>query len=97
MKKKLDGGLKKILFFFLFFIFSSKSSYGSQILDYETEEFLNLIIQDIIKVNKINKTINSAKPPIFWKDKEIVKVQLNKWKTKKIKFAKLRSINFLVL
>ena len=33
----------------------------------------------------INKTINSAKPPIFWKDKEIVKVQLNKWKTRKIK------------
>ena len=33
----------------------------------------------------INKTINSAKPPIFWKDKEIIKVQLNKWKTKKIK------------
>ena len=56
-KKKLDGGLKKILFFFLFFIFSSKSSYGSQILDYETEEFLNQIIQDIIEVNKVNKTI----------------------------------------
>ena len=35
--------------------------------------------------NDINLTINSAKPPIFWKDKEIVKVQLNKWKTEKIK------------
>ena len=57
MKKKLDGGLKKILFYFLFFIFSSKSSYGSQILDYETEEFVNQIIQDIIDVNKVNKTI----------------------------------------
>ena len=56
-KKKLDGGLKKILFFFLFFIFSSKSSYGSQILDYETEELVNKIIQDIIEVNKVNKTI----------------------------------------
>ena len=56
-KKKLDGGLKKILFFFLFFIFSSKSSYGSQILDYETEEFVNQIIQDIIDINKINKKI----------------------------------------
>ena len=33
----------------------------------------------------INKTINSAKPPIFWKDKEIIKIQLNRWKTKKIK------------
>ena len=32
----------------------------------------------------INKTINSAKPPIFWKDKEIVKVQLSKWKPNKI-------------
>ena len=34
--------------------------------------------------NDINKTINSAKPPIFWKDKEIVKIQLNKWKSNKI-------------
>ena len=33
----------------------------------------------------INKTINEAKPPIFWKDKEIVKVQLKKWESKKIK------------
>ena len=33
----------------------------------------------------INKTINSAKPPIFWKEKEIVKVQLEKWKPDKIK------------
>ena len=34
--------------------------------------------------NDINKTVNSAKPPIFWKDKEIVKIQLNKWKSNKI-------------
>ena len=32
----------------------------------------------------INKTINEAKPPIFWKDKEIVKVQLQKWKPQRI-------------
>ena len=57
MKKKLDGGLKKILIYFLFFIFSSKSSYGAQILDYETEEFVNQILEDIIHVNKINKKI----------------------------------------
>ena len=37
------------------------------------------------KNHDINKTINSAKPPIFWKDKEIVKVQLKKWEPKKIK------------
>jgi len=33
----------------------------------------------------INKTVNSARPPIFWKDKEVVKVQLKKWKPKEIK------------
>ncbi len=32
----------------------------------------------------IGKTINSAKPPIFWKEKEIVKKQLEKWKPNKI-------------
>tara|TARA_B100000900_G_scaffold412972_1_gene435863 strand:+ start:453 stop:1442 length:990 start_codon:yes stop_codon:yes gene_type:complete len=37
------------------------------------------------KNNDLNKTIASAKPPIFWKDKEIVKTQLNKWKSNKIK------------
>tara|TARA_A100001015_G_scaffold311481_1_gene414824 strand:+ start:7111 stop:8406 length:1296 start_codon:yes stop_codon:yes gene_type:complete len=57
MKKKLDGGLKKIIIFFLFFIFSLKSSYSSQILDYETEDFISEIIEDIIEVNKINKKI----------------------------------------
>ena len=49
--------LKKILIFFLFFIFSSKSCYGSQILDYETESFIRQIINDIIEVNKVNKKI----------------------------------------
>tara|TARA_A100001388_G_C28708625_1_gene470038 strand:+ start:157 stop:1131 length:975 start_codon:yes stop_codon:yes gene_type:complete len=33
----------------------------------------------------IEKTISSAKPPIFWKDKEIVKQQIYKWKPEKIK------------
>ena len=37
------------------------------------------------KNKDINKTINSAKPPIFWKEKDIVRIQLNKWKPKKIK------------
>ena len=55
--KKLDGGLRKILVFFLFFIFYFKSSYSSQILDYETDEFISQILEDIIKVNKINKKI----------------------------------------
>ena len=33
----------------------------------------------------IEATISSAKPPIFWKDKEIVKQQIYKWKPEKIK------------
>ena len=37
------------------------------------------------KNKDINQTINSAKPPIFWKEKEIVKTQLNKWKPEKIR------------
>tara|TARA_B100000035_G_scaffold302078_1_gene299321 strand:- start:845 stop:1837 length:993 start_codon:yes stop_codon:yes gene_type:complete len=40
---------------------------------------------ELEKNNDLNKTIASAKPPIFWKDKEIVKNQLNKWKSDKIK------------
>ncbi len=57
MKKKLDGGLKQILFFLLFFIFTLKNSCGSQILDYETEKFVSQIIEDIIEVKNINKNI----------------------------------------
>ena len=50
----------------------------------KTKRILKLAIQ--LEQNKdINKTINSARPPIFWKDKEIVKVQLNKWKPNQIK------------
>ena len=50
----------------------------------KAKRILKLAIQ--LEQNKdINKTINSAKPPIFWKDKEIVKVQLNKWKPNQVK------------
>ncbi len=58
VKKKLDGGLKKILTFFLFFCFASHNTQASQILDYETEKFINEILTEIKKVNKINKKIN---------------------------------------
>ena len=33
----------------------------------------------------IDLTISSAKPPIFWKDKEITHLQIQKWKPKNIK------------
>jgi len=32
----------------------------------------------------LDKTITNAKPPIFWKDKEIVKQQVNKWSPNQI-------------
>ncbi len=55
-----------------------------------TRIFLNKS-KRILKLSKeyqknkdINKTIMTAKPPIFWKDKEIVKQQINKWTPKKI-------------
>ena len=36
------------------------------------------------KNNNINQTVDSAKPPIFWKDKELVKKQLLVWKPQQI-------------
>ena len=50
----------------------------------KTKRILKLAIE-FEQNEDINKTINSAKPPIFWKDKGIVKIQLNKWTPKKIK------------
>ena len=44
----------------------------------KTKKILSLSIE-YDKNKDINQTINSAKPPIFWKEKDIVKTQLNKW------------------
>jgi len=50
-----------------------------------TRTFLNkskkiLKLSKEYQINKdLNKTIADARPPIFWKDKEIVKQQINKW------------------
>ena len=35
--------------------------------------------------NNISETISSFKPPIFWKEKEIVSKQLSLWNSNKIK------------
>lgn len=40
---------------------------------------------DFSKNKNIDLTISLAKPPIFWKDKEITKQQIYKWKPEKIK------------
>jgi len=55
-----------------------------------TRTFLNklkriLILSENFNFNKnLEKTINEARPPIFWKDKEIVKKQIKSWSTKNI-------------
>ena len=45
-----------------------------------------LVLSKTYETNKnIDLTISSAKPPIFWKEKEITKQQIQKWKPKNIK------------
>ena len=39
---------------------------------------------DFNKNKDLNKTILNARPPIFWKDKEIVKKQISSWEIKEI-------------
>ena len=50
------------------------------------------------KNNNLEKTISEAKPPIFWKDKEITKKQISIWKPESIKNSiyKLNEIELLV-
>ena len=43
------------------------------------------LISDYENNNNLDLTISSAKPPIFWKDKDIIKQQIYKWKLKNIK------------
>jgi DNA polymerase-3 subunit delta len=45
-----------------------------------------LTLSKTFEANKnIDSTISSAKPPIFWKEKEITKQQIYKWKPENIK------------
>ena len=45
-----------------------------------------LALSKAFEINKnIDLTISSAKPPVFWKEKEITKQQIYKWKPKNIK------------
>ena len=50
------------------------------------------------KNNNINLTITSAKPPIFWKDKETIKHQIQQWRPESIKslIYKLSIIELLI-
>ncbi len=56
-----------------------------------TRTFLNKLKKllklsdEFLKNNNIELTISSAKPPIFWKDKEITKQQIYNWSPEKIR------------
>ena len=63
----------------------------------KSKKVLNLVNQ-FENNNNIDLTISSAKPPIFWKDREITKQQIKNWKSKDIKklIYKLCEIEFLI-
>ena len=50
----------------------------------KTKKILKLS-SEFEKNQNIDVTISSSKPPIFWKDKEITKQQIYKWKPKDLK------------
>ena len=53
-------------------------------LSYKLKKILSLALE--YKINKnIDDVISKAKPPIFWKDKEITKQQIYKWSPENIK------------
>ena len=56
------------------------------------------LVKEFENNKNIELTISSAKPPIFWKDKEITKQQIKHWKTKNIKdlIYKLVDIELLI-
>ena len=57
----------------------------------KSKRLLN-IIENNEKVKNVDKAILKAKPPIFWKDKEIVKKQVNTWDLEELK-KKVYQIN----
>ena len=61
----------------------------------KTKILQNLISQ--FKINKdLNVTINNSKPPIFWKEKEIIKLQIKAWSSDRTKNL-IKEINDLEL
>ena len=50
---------------------------------FKTKRLLAISKKNIINKN-VDETISSFKPPIFWKDKQVVKNQIMNWKIKDI-------------
>ncbi len=63
----------------------------------KSKKILNLTLE-YEKNNNIDLTISKAKPPIFWKNKEITKQQIYKWKPSSIKklIFKINEVELLV-
>ena len=63
----------------------------------KAKKLLNLS-KEYQKHNNVELTISSAKPPIFWKDKEITKQQIYKWRPEKIEklIYKLNELEHLI-
>ena len=68
-----------------------------RILLNKVKRLLNLK-KDFKKGNNIEQVISSYKPIIFWKDKGIVKEQINVWEQNKVKelISKISDIEYLV-
>ena len=56
------------------------------------------IINKYRQTNNLDEVISSVKPPIFWKDKEIIKIQAKSWKIEdlKVKIYELNEIEAIV-
>ena len=69
----------------------SENNYGTDDTVLIVRTFLNkskkiLKLREAFEKNRnIELTISSAKPPIFWKDKEITKSQISKWKSSNLR------------
>ena len=50
----------------------------------KTKDLLNLVTQFHLNKN-IDTTISNAKPPIFWKEKNVIRDQINIWSVNKLK------------
>ena len=63
----------------------------------KAKKLLNLS-KEYQKHNNVELAISSSKPPIFWKDKEITKQQIYKWKPEKIQklIYKLNELELLI-
>ncbi len=78
--------------------FSGEDSiYILRILLNKTKRLLNLT-KSINKENDVDSLISNYKPPIFWKDKDLVKKQINSWKVENVRklMIKINKIELLV-